>query len=76
MLSSPSSETHIRSSFDNANDNEMQRKFEITNDVEIGNTTENVAFTPPLDMDIPWEMNYHEAAIFLQVIILVICLKQ
>lgn len=70
MLSSPSTESHIRSSFDTANNtNELNSKFEAT-DAGTGSMTENTMFTAhdsSLDVDMHWEMNYHEAAIFLEV---------
>lgn len=71
MLSSPSSESHVRSSLDNANSaNQLNHKYEA-DETGAGNMTENVVFTARdvvLDADMHWEMNYHEAAIFLEVI--------
>lgn len=72
MLSSPSSESHVRFSFDNANTaNQMNSKYEA-GETGAGSMTENIVFTPcdaTLDVDMHWEMNYHEAAIFLEVIV-------
>lgn len=68
MLSSPSSESHVRSSFANRA-NRRNYKCE-TDETGTGNMTENVVFAARdavLDADMHWEMNYHEAAIFLQV---------
>ncbi|KAM0727680.1 Two pore calcium channel protein 1 [Formica fusca] len=69
MLSSPSSESHVRFSFDNANTaNQMNSKYEA-GETGAGSMTENIVFTPcdaTLDVDMHWEMNYHEAAIFLE----------
>lgn len=70
MLSSPSTESHVRSSFDTANNaNELNSKYEAT-DTGTGSMTENIMFTArdtSLDVDMHWEMNYHESAIFLEV---------
>lgn len=70
MLSSPSSESHVRSSFDNANTvNQLDCKYEA-GEIGAGSMTENIVFTArdaTLDVDMHWEMNYHEAAIFLEV---------
>lgn len=72
MLSSPSSESRVRSSFGNANDaNELNYKHEAS-ETGTGSMTENTVFTARdaiLDVDLHWEMNYHEAAIFLEVTI-------
>ncbi|CAL1678014.1 unnamed protein product [Lasius platythorax] len=69
MLSSPSSESHVRSSFDNANTvNQLDCKYEA-GEIGTGSMTENIVFTArdaTLDVDMHWEMNYHEAAIFLE----------
>ncbi|XP_014475943.1 PREDICTED: two pore calcium channel protein 1-like isoform X1 [Dinoponera quadriceps] len=69
MLSSPSTESHVRSSFDTANNTtELNSKYEAT-DTGTGSMTENVMFTArdaSPDVDMHWEMNYHEAAIFLE----------
>lgn len=63
MLSSPSSESHVRFSFDNANTaNQMNSKYEA-GETGAGSMTENIVFTPcdaTLDVDMHWEMNYHE----------------
>lgn len=70
MLSSPSSESHVRSSFGNANNtNQVNYKYEA-GETRTGSMTENTVFTARdaiLDVDLHWEMNYHEAAIFLEV---------
>lgn len=72
MLSSPTSENYVRSSFDNANSaNQVDCKYEAS-EVGARNMTENIVFTAcdaSLDMDMHWEMNYHEAAIFLEVLV-------
>ncbi|KAL6441388.1 hypothetical protein ACFW04_003544 [Cataglyphis niger] len=69
MLSSPSSESHVKFSFDNGNTaNQLDCKYEA-GETGTGSMTENIVFTPcnaTLDMDMHWEMNYHEAAIFLE----------
>jgi len=73
MLSSPSSDGHIKSSFDNANStNQLNTKYETSETGTTLSMTENVMFTARntvLDMDMHWEMNYHKAAIFLEVIV-------
>jgi len=72
MLSSPSSETYVRSSFDNANTaNQIDCKYEA-GETGARSMTENIVCTAcdtSLDMDMHWEMNYHEASIFLEVIV-------
>lgn len=70
MLSSPSSESHVRSSFGNANNtNQLNYKYEV-GETRTRSMTESAEFTTHdaiLDVDLHWEMNYHEAAIFLEV---------
>lgn len=73
MLSSPSSGDHVRSSFDNTANtaNQLDCKNE-TGETGAGSMTDNIVFTArdaALDVDMHWEMNYHEAAIFLEVTI-------
>lgn len=72
MLSSPTSESHVRSSFGDANNaNQMNYKYEAS-ETGTGSMTENTVFNAHdaiLDVDLHWEMNYHEAAIFLEVTI-------
>lgn len=72
MLSLPSSESHVRSSFGNANNtNQLNYKYEAS-EIRTGSMTENIVFAAHdaiLDVDLHWEMNYHEAAIFLEVTI-------
>ncbi|KAH0955047.1 hypothetical protein HN011_005174 [Eciton burchellii] len=69
MLSSPSSEGHVKSSFDNANSTQLNIKYETNETGTALGMTENVMFAARntvLDMDMHWEMNYHKAAIFLE----------
>jgi len=75
MLSSPSSEGHIKSSFDNANSTQLNIKYEANETGTALGMTENVMFAARntvFDMDMHWEMNYHKAAIFLEVIVSII----
>lgn len=71
MLSSPSPESHVKSSFGNANNaNQLNCKYEAGETRPGSMTAENAVFTARdaiLDVDLHWEMNYHEAAIFLEV---------
>jgi len=73
MLSSPSSKSYVRSSFGNANNtNQLNYKYEAGETRNESMTYENTMFTTRdaiLDVDLHWEMNYHEAAIFLEVIV-------
>ncbi|XP_012232885.1 two pore calcium channel protein 1-like isoform X2 [Linepithema humile] len=71
MLSSPSTASRIKSSVEKANSaNQLNHKHEAEADeTGTGNMTENIVFTARdavLDADVHWEMNYHEAAIFLE----------
>ncbi|XP_043497418.1 two pore calcium channel protein 1-like isoform X1 [Polistes fuscatus] len=67
MLSSP--ESHVRISLDETeNSNKTNYKFD-TERMDNTNVPENtiiVSQEEPLDIDMHWEMNYHEAAIFLE----------
>lgn len=73
MLSSPSSEDHVRPPSDDVNNtNDVDRKYESLKYRNCQyNITENVIFTAhnaiPFETDVYWEMNYYEAAIFLEV---------
>lgn len=72
MLSSPSSENHVRSSLDNTNNtNQLNYKYKA-GEARTGAMAENTEFTTReaiFDVDLHWEMNYHKAAIFLEVTI-------
>lgn len=74
ILSSPSSEKHVKSSSDNATStNQPNTKHEASEtEKQALNMTENIAFSAGdsiLDVDMHWEMNYRKAAIFLEVFI-------
>lgn len=72
MLSCSSTENHVNSPIENIKTDHFIHKFE-TDDVLRENMSEN-AILPShdslTDHDLHWEMNYHEAAIFLEVYIL------
>ncbi|XP_012535254.1 two pore calcium channel protein 1 isoform X1 [Monomorium pharaonis] len=70
MLSSPSSERHVRSSFGNANNtNQLNYKYKANETGTESMAERDTVFATRdaiLDVDLHWEMNYHEAAIFLE----------
>lgn len=68
MLSSPSSGSHVKSSFGNANNtNQLNYKCETS---QTESMTENTVFTTcDVHWKMHWEMNCREAAIYLEVTI-------
>lgn len=72
ILSYPSAENHVNSSTENVRtSDQIIHKFE-TDDVHRENMSENAVLPSHdsiTDHDLHWEMNYHEAAIFLEVFI-------
>lgn len=71
MLSCSSTENHVNS-IENIKTDHFIHKFE-TDDVLRENMSENAVLPTHdslTDHDLHWEMNYHEAAIFLEVYII------
>lgn len=70
MLSSP--ESHVRVSFnETGNSNKINYKL-YADGMDHSNVPEDttvISQEEPLDIDMHWEMNYHEAAIFLEVLV-------
>lgn len=70
MLSCASPDNHSNSSAENTRTtDQFMHKFD-TDDTPIENMSENVTVPPQdplMDHDLHWEMNYHEASIFLEV---------